>query len=65
MKKKSTEHALLDIYQIETNMGAELYSCGIFKVSCIIIERRGITIRWFSSYFLGRQQTTQIGVNNI
>ena len=30
VKKKSTKHALLDIYQIETNMGAELYSCGIF-----------------------------------
>ena len=30
-EKRSTEHALLDIInQIETDMGAELYSCGIF-----------------------------------
>ena len=30
-EKRSTEHALLDmINQIESNMGAELYSCGIF-----------------------------------
>ena len=29
--KRSTEHALLDIInQIETNLGGELYSCGIF-----------------------------------
>ena len=25
---------------------------------------QGITNRWFSSYLLGRQQTTQIGSNN-
>ena len=79
-EKRSTEHALLDIInQIETNMGAELYSCGIFidlrkafdtVDHQILLSKlhhygvRGITNRWFSSYLLGGQQTTQIGANN-
>ena len=79
-EKRSTEHALLDIInQIETNMGAGLYSCGIFidlrkafdtVDHQILLSKlhhygvRGITNRWFSSYLLGRQQTTQIGANN-
>ena len=81
-EKRSTEHALLDIHvinQIETNVGAELYSCGIFidlrkafdTVDHQILLSKlhhygvlGITNRWFSSYLLGCQQTTQIGANN-
>ena len=79
-EKRSTEHALLDIInQIETNMGAELYSRGIFidlqkafdtVDHQILLSKlhhygvRGITNRWFFSYLLGRQQTTQIGANN-
>ena len=79
-EKRSTEHALLDIInQIETNMGAELYSCGIFidlrkafdtVDHQILLSKlhhygvRGITNRWFSSYLLGGHQTTQIGANN-
>ena len=65
-EKRSTEHALLDIInQIETNMGAELYSCGIFidlrkafdtVDHQILLSKllhygvRGIINRWFSSY---------------
>ena len=79
-KKRSTEHALLDIInQIETNMGTELYSCWIFidlqkafdmvdhQISLSKLHHygvRGITKRWFSSYLLGHQKTTQIGANN-
>ena len=76
-KKRSTEHALLDIInQIETNMGGELYSCGIFMDLRkafdlgILLSKlhhygvRGIINDWFSSYLLGRQQTRQIGAKN-
>ena len=80
VKKKSTEHALLDIFnQVDTNMGAELYSCGIFidlrkafdtvdhQISLSKLHHywvQGTTNHWFSSYLLGHQQTTQIGGNN-
>ena len=78
--KRSTEYALLDIInQTGTNMGGKLYSCGIFidprkafdRVDRRILNKfhhygmQGIINDWFSSYLLGRQQTTQIGAKNI
>ena len=80
-KKRSTEHAILDIInEIETNMDKKLYSCGVFidlqkafdTVNHSILLRklnhygvRGIINDWFASYLVGRQQTTQIGPKNI
>ena len=80
-EKRSTEHAILDIInEIETNMDKKLYSCGVFidlqkafeTVNHSILLRkfnhygvRGIINDWFASYLVGRQQTTQIGPNNI
>ena len=66
-EKRSTEHALLDIInQIETNMGAELYSCGIFidlRKTFDMVDHQ-ILLSKLHHCILGRQQTTQIGANN-
>ena len=80
-EKRSTEHAILDIIsQIENNMDKKVYSCGIFidlrkafdtVDHSILLQKlnhygiRGTVNKWFASYLIGRQQTTQIGVKNI
>ena len=61
-------------------MDKKLYSCGIFidlkkafdtVDHSILLQKvyhyriRGIVNNWFSSYLVGRQQTTQVGVKNI
>ena len=73
----STNHALLDIVnKIQTNMDNNLFSCGVFidlkkafdtVTHEILLSKlnhygvRGIINNWFSSYLIGRSQTTQIG----
>ena len=72
----STQHAILDIVnQIQTNMEFKLFTCGIFidlrKAfdtinHAILLKKlqhygiRGNVNDWFSSYLIGRTQTTQI-----
>ena len=80
-EKRCTEHAILDIInEIETNMDKKLYSCGVFidlqrafdTLNHSILLRKlnhygvsGIISDWFTSYLVGRQQTTQMGPKNI
>ena len=77
-EKRSAEHALLDIInQTETNMGAELYSCGIFidlrkpfdpVEHQILLSKlhhygvQGITNRWFGSNNTSKKETILSGV---
>lgn len=77
-KKQSTEHAILDIIsQIENNMDKKMYSCGIFidlrkafamAHHSILLQKlnhygiHGTVNKWFASYLVGQQQTTQIGI---
>ena len=75
-KAHSTQHAILDIVNaIQTNMDKQLFSCGVFidlkkafdTVDHSILLHKldhygfcGVINKWFSSYLLGRTQTTQI-----
>ena len=79
-EKRSTEHAILDIFtQIKTNMDKKLYTCGIFidlqkafdtVNHSILLQKlshcaiRGIINDWFTSYLIGRKQITEIGPRN-
>ena len=76
-KAHSTQHPILDIVNaIQTNMDKQLFSCGVFidlKKAFDTVDHnillhkldhygfRGVINKWFSSYLLGRTQTTQIG----
>ena len=73
----SSQHAIIDIVNtIQSNMDKRLFSCGVFidlkkafdtVDHAILLDKlnhygfRGITNDWFSSYFQGRIQTTQVG----
>ena len=76
-KAHSTQHAILDIVNaIQTNMDKHSFSCGVFidlKKAFDTVDHnillpyldhygfRGVINKWFSSYLLGRTQSTQIG----
>ena len=74
-KNYCTQHAILEILnKVQTNIDKKLYSCGIFidlkkatvyhNVLLCKLHRyriRGIINAWFSSYYQGRTQSTQIG----
>ena len=76
-KVHSTQHAILNMVNaIQTNMDKQLFSCGVFvdlkkafdtvdhNILLHILDHygfRGVINKWFSSYLLGRTQTTQNG----
>ena len=75
-KGHSTQHAILDINDIQANMNQRLLSCGVFidlKKAFDTVDHemllnklnhygfRGIINDWFSSYLNNRTQTTQVG----